>query len=478
MPSLTIEARATLLDMLEKDELTDLTVKGSDSETGHRIHAIVLASVSSKFKDELFPGITITFPFPDEVLKAIIGIAYHGKVKEDFLDKWLEEAIDVSLQYKVVELQEAARNHLCRKVTVENMLYIWSLSKRLGNKCESRIVKFVSRNVKVLALEDITNMSKSDFRDLLSNSHLNLRREDAEELFNKWIEVNSISRYLHINLKSLSKTPTKQRFPRDVVLAIGGWDKDAPTGSSELYNPLRGQWTPLRLKLPHGTITYHQLEVIDKNLYMIGGYFKHQGQEGFLDSLHRLDTTKKDKSWDKMASMSVPRCYVSTVTLDGKIFAIGGRTSGDPGRLSSVEMYDPVLDLWTKVSEMTVERSDFAAVVFEDRIYAIGGFDGINYLNSIERYNPKTDTWNIVGHLVTPRQGVTAMVSGNKIYVLGGFDGVERLQSVECFEVKWNGSLQWHHVPNMITCRSNFAACRMENQDIMVIGGLDFSATL
>ena len=108
MPSLTIEARATLLDMLEKDELTDLTVKGSDSETGHRIHAIVLASVSSKFKDELFPGITITFPFPDEVLKAIIGIAYHGKVKEDLLDKRLEEAIDVSLQYKVVELQEAA----------------------------------------------------------------------------------------------------------------------------------------------------------------------------------------------------------------------------------------------------------------------------------------------------------------------------------------------------------------------------------
>ena len=238
-----------------------------------------------------------------------------------------------------------------------------------------------------------------------------------------------------------------------------------------MYNPFRGQWTPLRLKLPLGTITYHQLEVVDKNLYMIGGYIKHQGQERFLDSLYRLDTTKKDKSWYKMALMSVPRCYVSTVTLHGKIFAIGGRTSSDPGRLSSGEMYDPVLNLWSNVSEMTVERSDFAAVVFEDRIYAIGGFDGINYLNSIERYNPKTDTWNIVGHLVTPRQGVTAMVCRNKIYVLGGFDGVERLQSVECFEVKWNGSLQWHHVPNMITCRSNFAACRMENQDIMVIGG-------
>ena len=187
MPSLTREARETLLNMLEKGELTDLTVKGSDSETGHRIHAIVLASVSSKFQDQLSPGNTITFPFPDEVLKAIIGIAYHGNVEEDFLDKWLKEAISVSLLYQVIELQEASRNHLYRKVNVENMLEIWSLSKRLGNSCEERIVKFVSRNVKDLALEVITNISYSDFRHLMSNSHLNLRREAAEELFKQWI---------------------------------------------------------------------------------------------------------------------------------------------------------------------------------------------------------------------------------------------------------------------------------------------------
>ena len=161
MPSLTREARETLLDMLEKGELTDLTVKGSNSETGHRIHAIVLASVSSKFQDQLSPGKTISFPFPDEVLKAIIGIAYHGKVKEDFLDKWLEEAINVSLQYQVIELQEACRIHLYRKVTVENMLDFLSLSKCLG--CEKIVLKFVLSNVKALALESIKNMSYSDF---------------------------------------------------------------------------------------------------------------------------------------------------------------------------------------------------------------------------------------------------------------------------------------------------------------------------
>ena len=95
------------------------------------------------------------------MLKAIIGIAYHGKVKEDFLDKWLEEAINVSLQYQVIELQEACRIHLYRKVTVENMLDFLSLSKCLG--CEKIVLKFVSSNVKALALESIKNMSYSDF---------------------------------------------------------------------------------------------------------------------------------------------------------------------------------------------------------------------------------------------------------------------------------------------------------------------------
>ena len=124
---------------------------------------------------------------------------------------------------------------------------------------------------------------------------------------------------------------------------------------------------------------------------------------------------------------------------------------------------------------MSVARSNFSSVVFEDQIYAIGGFDGFNRLSSVERYNPKTDSWVIVGNLASPRQGASSIVCKNKIYVLGGFDGVERLRSVECFDIKWNGTLQWHEVPNMVTCRSHFAACVMENnQDIiMVLGGLE-----
>ena len=107
MPSLTREARKTLNEMYENDELTDITVKGEDSQIGHRIHAIVLASVSSKFKERVRPGShdgEVRFPFPEQVLKAIIGIAYHGRIEDEFLSRWLEDALHVSLKFVVKEL--------------------------------------------------------------------------------------------------------------------------------------------------------------------------------------------------------------------------------------------------------------------------------------------------------------------------------------------------------------------------------------
>ena len=40
MPTLSREARENLCQMLENDELTDILVKGEDSENGYKIHAI------------------------------------------------------------------------------------------------------------------------------------------------------------------------------------------------------------------------------------------------------------------------------------------------------------------------------------------------------------------------------------------------------------------------------------------------------
>jgi hypothetical protein len=50
-------------------------------------------------------------------------------------------------------------------------------------------------------------------------------------------------------------------------------------------------------------------------------------------------------------------------------------------------------------------RSDFAAVTLEGRIFAIGGFNGTNVLTEVECYDPTAGEWRHFSDLVTPRSG-------------------------------------------------------------------------
>ena len=184
MPSLTREARETLYEMLKNDELTDITVKGEDSQIGHRIHAIVLASVSSKFKERLRPRShdgEVKFPFPEEVLKAIIGIAYHGRIEDEFLSRWLEDALHVSFKFEVKELQNAVSDYLQRKISVDNMLHFWKLAQNFSGNVSGCVVKFISRNVEILSHDEILSLPILAFKEILGCDHLNMNRNCAEK---------------------------------------------------------------------------------------------------------------------------------------------------------------------------------------------------------------------------------------------------------------------------------------------------------
>ena len=66
--------------------------------------------------------------------------------------------------------------------------------------------------------------------------------------------------------------------------------------------------------------------------------------------------------WRESAPMYSARCYVSVVTLDGKLYAMGGFNGRE--RLNSVERFDPVENQWTMVASMNRARSDAGAAVY------------------------------------------------------------------------------------------------------------------
>lgn len=258
---------------------------------------------------------------------------------------------------------------------------------------------------------------------------------------------------------------------------IGGYDV-APTGIIEVLDPDTEEWeseasSTLCLRgSPLDTIAYHRSEVIGNTIYVVGGFSSGSGVSKQLYQ-YDLNTNK----WRQLSAMDKARCYLATVVLQDKLFALGGHHGDDSGplhgwpRLRSVEVYDPVTNQWDDAPDMQSPRSDFAAVAYHGTILCIGGFDGQDRLSSIEQFNPATGAWTTITNMITARSGCSAIAVGDKVFIIGGYDGTERLSSVECLSLGFNGAIRWHQVPSMSIARSNFTVSSRSSSEILVIGG-------
>jgi N-acetylneuraminic acid mutarotase len=108
--------------------------------------------------------------------------------------------------------------------------------------------------------------------------------------------------------------------------------------------------------------------------------------------------------------MTQTRPSCGLVTLDGKIYAIGGSTLeasipvGNSIYLRPIvgtnECYDPKTDKWVTLKSMPTPRESFAIVACEGKIYCIGGVaftpdqTKLYYSDANEVYDPATDSWS------------------------------------------------------------------------------------
>ncbi len=140
-----------------------------------------------------------------------------------------------------------------------------------------------------------------------------------------------------------------------------------------------------------------------------------------------------EDSWVSKASMNEARAGLGVTVVNGKIYAIGGRTgmlgTGDRiGLVGTNEAYDPSTDTWEFVSSMPTARASFGIAVYQNKIYCIGGhvLDGSAGASTgaNEVYDPITDTWENRSSMPTPGKGVHAEVVNDKIYAVGGNSNV------------------------------------------------------
>ena len=193
-----------------------------------------------------------------------------------------------------------------------------------------------------------------------------------------------------------------------------------------------------------------------------------------------------EDEWTMLPPMAHARVGFGLVTIDDKIYAIGGSNDmSDP--LTSMEEFNIYTNKWRSLPDMNLKRAWSAYAVANKKIYVIGGGIMGKLYESVECFDPRSETWISVAPMKERRFDARAIGLGENIYVFGG------LRRLECPSAMQSGSGMKFCGTEMYSCdqkiwnsvnRCTMGMCTMTEsshidailhcqEEVLVVGELD-----
>jgi hypothetical protein len=123
------------------------------------------------------------------------------------------------------------------------------------------------------------------------------------------------------------------------VLLFGGTDGNQPLNSVQAYDPKTGVFSAAGSAQGSGSLGASAL-LHDGRVLFVGGFDISAGKSGYLATCEIYDPATG--KFSPTASMKTGRLAGSaTALLDGRVLVAGGVGAGDPGNLTSAELYQP-----------------------------------------------------------------------------------------------------------------------------------------
>jgi len=119
--------------------------------------------------------------------------------------------------------------------------------------------------------------------------------------------------------------------------------------------------------------------------------------------------SEAENTWATKAPMHQARAGLGVAAVNGKIYAIGGKTEN--GIVSTNEEYDPATNTWVFREPIPTPRESFAIAAYQNKIYCIDQ-------SANEVYNPATDSWETKASMPMANSASQAIVVGDKIYLI------------------------------------------------------------
>jgi len=246
---------------------------------------------------------------------------------------------------------------------------------------------------------------------------------------------------------------------RDKVYVMGGVTQNQEyTNTVCMYDPSEDAWTSF-IPSMLSERAFQGVAVLNDCIYAIGGM---DDMEERFRTAEVLDLTiGGTQEWRNIASMNTGRDSIGVAVLNGKIYAVGGRTEVQH-HLSSVESYDPELDVWSPVADLSVPRAGPGVCVLDGVLYCVGGTTkSDSYSNTVEKYDEASNTWSLVAEMNLPRQWPGVIAHAGRLYVVGGQGGDTIHSSVEMYDPQSN---TWTLVTDMSTGRMCLTVALINNK--------------
>jgi N-acetylneuraminic acid mutarotase len=251
-------------------------------------------------------------------------------------------------------------------------------------------------------------------------------------IFLKLISISVFSQVITWSKNSdlpLPISKAKAAYVNGKIYLIGGVSPQSHgfNTSNYEYDPSSDSWAG-KNDIPAGRINY-AVAVVKGKIYVIGG-------DPFMNKVEVYDP-EYDK-WDSVRSMPTKRQHISCAVVDDKIYVIGGLQnlccppfpeSCDWEKCTKIsdknEVFDPATGCWKTLKSMPSPRHGLEVVSVNGKIYAIGGMGNKTSmwdpLDKVEEYDPAIDTWTSKTEMTAPRDGFGYSVRNNSIYLFGGW---------------------------------------------------------
>jgi len=214
---------------------------------------------------------------------------------------------------------------------------------------------------------------------------------------------------------------------------------------------------------------------VNGKIYVVGGF-----EPPGLSTLTKLAITPAleeydpaSDQWSAKASMPMGLHHTGIGTVGGLLYVIGGYKQSAQSiwqPVASVYAYDPATDVWTERAPLPTPRGALAVTEFDDKLYAVGGFGENGNSAAVEIYDPAHDRWLPGAPLPTPRDHLAAVTLDRKIYAIGGRINGDYQRNLAVTEVYDPAMDRWERASPLPTARSGIAAAPLGDR-IYVFGG-------